>query len=97
MRMQGGGGRNRPMLPLHTITVLVAMAVVSVYSPAALVISIDEDCKSFMCVCNLDPLPAEVPSHHHPPPEPVPSPSTLMVVVLWIGRDCERMSTREGG
>jgi hypothetical protein len=65
------------MLPLH---VAAAVVVTMLAFPAAVVLGIatDEDCKCFMCVCDLDPhpLPPEVPTHHPPPaqPEPVPSP-----------------------
>ena len=63
------------MLPLRRIITLLAVAAAS-SSPAALGIRTYEDCKCFMCVCDLDPhpLPPEAPSRHQPPPEPVPSP-----------------------
>ena len=63
------------MLPLRRIITLLAVTAAS-SSPAALGIRTYEDCKCFMCVCDLDPhpLPPEAPSRHQPPPEPVPSP-----------------------
>lgn len=64
------------LLPLQVAVVVTMLA-----SPAAVLgIATDEDCRCFMCVCDLDsyPPPPEAPTHHPPPaqpqPQPVPSP-----------------------
>lgn len=59
-----------PLQAAIVVTTLMA-------SPAAVLgIPMDEDCKCFMCVCDLDPHPEppEVPTTHHAPPVPSPPP-----------------------
>lgn len=61
--------------PLQAAIVVTMLAA----SPAAVVLGMvtDEDCKCFMCVCDLDPhpLPPEMPTHHPAPEQPPPVPS----------------------
>jgi len=64
------------LTPLQVAVAVVVNMLLA--SPAAVLgIVTDEDCKCFMCVCDLDPhpLPPEVPTHHPPPAQPVPVPS----------------------